>query len=99
MLPETFNLYSIFYWLRWFTPIGNLCLERRWRLSELYEEEIIKRNEFVNAIQKQVEIIKNNKQNITGLLLNRSQILQQTRAEQNHIAIEQLKFKARKLEN
>ena len=68
-------------------------------MSELYEEEIIKENEFVNAIQKQVEIIKNNTKNITRLLLNISQILQQTRAEQNHIAIEQLNCKARKLEN
>ena len=62
------------------------------------EKELINRNKSVNAIEKQVEIISHLSNN-TGILLERSQILQQIRAEENKNAIEELKHKTKKLKS
>ena len=63
------------------------------------EEEVLNRDELVIAIENQVEIIKSKTRNRTGLLLNKSEIMQNTRAEDNLNAIEKLKLKTRQLEN
>ena len=63
------------------------------------ENEVLNRNKLVNSIKQQVKIMKSYTQNSTELLLDRSQILQQNRAKENHIAIEKLKLESRQLKN
>ena len=63
------------------------------------EKEILYRNKTIDAIRKQVEIIMSDTRNSTGILLGRSKLLQQVRAEENQNAIEELKLKKGRLEN
>ena len=63
------------------------------------EKEILNRNKIIDAVNKQVEIIKSDKQNSTGILLGKSKILQHIRAEENQNAIEELKLKTSRLKN
>ena len=73
-------------------------LETMGEYQNFMEKEISNRNKSVNAIEKQVEII-SRLSNSTGILLERSQILQQIRAEENKKAIEELKHKTKKLKS
>ena len=47
------------------------------------DREIFKRNKTINAFEYQNEIIKSYSQNSNGLLFDKSEILQQTRVEEN----------------
>ena len=63
------------------------------------EKEKEKKNKTVNANKNQVETNKSHSKNSNGLLFERSKILQQTRAEENQKAIEELKLETKKLED
>ena len=59
------------------------------------EIETFIRNQHINYIQ----IAKSYTQNITRHSIDRSQMLQKTRAEENHSAIENFELKIRQLED